>query len=83
MKCQSCSRRAFMRAATTAVVAAGGLWTRSVLEAQTAKVSVGDLLVRNRDGTNTPPQAGGCRCRPSSQCVGTRFLEPHGEDRPQ
>ena len=43
-----------MRAATTAVVAAGGLWTRSALEAQTAKVSVGDLLVRNRDGTNTP-----------------------------
>jgi len=53
LQCQSCSRRAFLRAATTAVVAAGSSWPSGVL-AQASKVAVRDLLVRNRAPVNTP-----------------------------
>ena len=43
-----------MRAAATAVVTARSLSLRTGLHAQSVKVSVGDLVVRNRDTSNTP-----------------------------
>jgi rieske iron-sulfur protein len=54
MKCRTCSRRAFVRAAATAAVMGGSwpLWTS--VQAQSSKVAMGDLLVRNRDTSNTP-----------------------------
>ena len=52
--CQSCSRRAFIRAAGTAAVVAGSSSLRTGLLAQASKVSIGDLLVRNRAPVNTP-----------------------------
>lgn len=43
-----------MRAAATAVITVGNLSFGSEADAQTSKVSIGDLLVRNRDAANTP-----------------------------
>ena len=43
-----------MRAAATAVMTVGSLSLGSEVQAQTSKVSIGDLLVRNRDAANTP-----------------------------
>lgn len=43
-----------MRAAATAAVVVGQALLRGRLLAQTSRVAIGDLLVRNRDSSNTP-----------------------------
>lgn len=54
VKCHSCSRRAFMRAAATAAVTAGSYGWQPALLGQASKAAIGDLLVRNRAPVNVP-----------------------------